>query len=248
VTAVQIDPGNDLLDLALRAHGGLERWQELETLTATFTLGGALFGMKGKPDGLGGAVVATVDTMRPQLSFSPFMGATRGVFEPDRVTIAAEDGSERELNDPRARCLDVAAEDPWDDLHILYFSGYALWNYLATPFMFRRPGFSFEEVEPWHEGEHTWRGLRVAFPEDVPTHTREQVFYFDEAGLLRRLDYAVDILGSPAPVAAHLTDEHDEFSGLVVPTRRRVYLRDEDGVPNTEAAVVELDISDVTVG
>ena len=242
-----IDTGNDLLDLALDSHGGLERWQQLEVLTATLTLGGAVFDMKGQPEGLGGAVKATIDTSAPGVTFTPFKSARRGVFQPDRVAITAEDGSQRQLANPRAGCLSVAAGDPWEDLHVLYFAGYAMWNYLATPFMFTRAGFSYEEVTPWEEGSETWRRLRVRFPADVPTHTAEQVFYFDDAGLLRRLDYAVDILGVPPPVA-HLTDEHRELSGLVVPTRRRVYFQGEDGVPNTEHALVELDISDVTVG
>src|ERR687891_112419 len=185
-----IDTGNDLLDLALDSHGGLERWQQLEVLSATLTLGGAVFDMKGQPEGLGGAVKATIDTSAPGVTFTPFKSARRGVFEPDRVAITAEDGSQRQLANPRAGCLSVAAGDPWGD---------------------------------------------------------EQVFYFDDAGLLRRLDYAVEILGVPPPVA-HLTDEHREHSGLVVPTRRRVYFQGEDGVPNTEHALVELDISEVTVG
>jgi hypothetical protein len=236
---------SSLLDLALDGHGGLELWEKLGSVSATITVTGALFGLKGRPDGLGTTEVRA-DVGTPRVGFAPFLGHARGVFEPDRVVVSAGDGSERHLDDPRAACLSVAPADPWGDLHLLYFAGYAMWNYLATPFMFTRPGFAVEEVEPWTEGAESWRRLRVTFPPDVPTHTPEQVFYFDEGGLLRRLDYAVDILGSPPP-AAHYCDRHKEFAGLTVPTRRRVYLREPDGTANTETTFVEIEVADVAV-
>jgi len=34
----------------------------------------------------------------------------------------------------------------WDDLHLAYFSGYAMWNYLTTPFLFAMEGFEVEEA------------------------------------------------------------------------------------------------------
>ena len=43
------------------------------------------------------------------------------------------------------------SKPPWDDLHLAYFSGYAMWNYLNTPFIFALPGFQTEEIEPWDE-------------------------------------------------------------------------------------------------
>jgi hypothetical protein len=36
------------------------------------------------------------------------------------------------------------------------------------------------------------------FPPSVPTHSREQVFYFNQAGLLQRLDYTPSISGREA--------------------------------------------------
>src|SRR5689334_8921262 len=32
---------------------------------------------------------------------------------------------------------------PWDRLHLTYFLGYALWNYLTAPFLFALPDFNF---------------------------------------------------------------------------------------------------------
>jgi hypothetical protein len=56
----------------------------------------------------------------------------------------------------------------------------------------------------------------------IVAHTRQQTCYFDDAGLLRRLRYAVDILGG-GPALDYPSD-YREFDGIMVPTRR-VYVR-----------------------
>ena len=48
---------------------------------------------------------------------------------------------------------------PWDVLQLAYFIGYAMWNYLTTPFLFTYPGVEAREIEPWHEA-----GADVATP------------------------------------------------------------------------------------
>lgn len=34
-----------------------------------------------------------------------------------------------------------------------YFMGYALWNYLTTPYLLSHPGVETTELEPWHDGQ-----------------------------------------------------------------------------------------------
>jgi hypothetical protein len=237
----------DLLDLAVEAHGGLERWRTIEAVAATFRAGGSLFVLKGQPDALAGPVTATVETTRSRLTFEPFAGG-RGVFEPDRVAVTTADGSERKRTSPRAAFDGHTLASPWDDLHLLYFAGYAMWNYICVPFVLTWPGFAADEIEPWHEGSETWRRLRVEFPSQVPTHSREQVLSFDDRGRLRRHDYTADIVSPAGPIpVAHYCEEHRTFSGLVVPTRRRAFTRREDNTPVPEEVVVAIDIDAVTV-
>lgn len=50
-----------------------------------------------------------------------------------------------------------------------------------------------------------------------------------DAGLLRRIDYSVDVLGGGP--AVHYPAEYREFDGVMVPTRRRVRVRHPDGSP-----------------
>ena len=109
----------------------------------------------------------------------------------------------------------------WDDLDFIYFGGYATWNYLVAPFIFLRPGFHIEPLEPIRVSSASWFRLQVTMPDDLPTHSREQIFYFDENWHLRRLDYVAEVVGGWAH-AAHFCEDYQDFNGFKAPTRRRV--------------------------
>jgi uncharacterized protein (DUF1330 family) len=70
----------------------------------------------------------------------------------------------------------------------------------------------------------------VTFPKTIANHNVEQVFYYDDAFMQRRMDYSPDVTGRP-PVA-HYTHDHKTFDGFVFPTRRLVHLHDASGVAN----------------
>jgi len=154
----------DLLDLALKAHGGLDRWREVKSLDARVSLTGALYQFKGYPEGVPN-VTMRIDTRRPAVTISPYGRPDhRGYFTPDRVWIEDRVGQivDERIN-PRASFAGHVRETPWDQLHRLYFTSYAMWNYLTTPFLFTRPGFELTEIEPHQENGETWRCLRVNF-------------------------------------------------------------------------------------
>jgi hypothetical protein len=135
----------------------------------------------------------------------------------------------------------------WTAAQTGYFISYATWTYLLESFLFTLPGVQAREVEPWREVGETWRRLEVEFPAGLASHSRTQTYYIDaDTGLQRRIDYSPDVNGNP-PVA-HYTTEHRTFDGLVVPTRRRVLLRREDGTAIQESAAILLDVSDARLG
>jgi hypothetical protein len=119
-----------------------------------------------------------------------------------------------------------------------------MWSYLTSPFSFAAPGFEAEELAPWQERGETWRRLKVTFPDHIASHSKEQTFYFDADGLIRRHDYVSEVLGSSSP-AAHYSSEHREFDGIKVPTRRRVYLIGADGSVMEEPLIVSIDLDRV---
>ena len=135
----------------------------------------------------------------------------------------------------------------WNDLDLLYFLGYALWNYAATPFVFLWNGFECRENTPLRERNGpTLRALHVMYPPGFPTHCREQKFYFDDAGLLRRIDYSADVFGEWAR-AVHECDSHRMFDGLVFPTHRVVFARTPSGRPLRRVRLMEGWIDHVAV-
>ncbi len=100
------------------------------------------------------------------------------------------------------------------------------------------------ETGPWHEDGQTWRRLLVTYPDSIVAHTRQPTCYFDDAGPRRRLDYSADILGGGP--AVHYPSQYREFGGIMVPTRRRVYVRNPDGSPVRDTISVDIGFTDVT--
>jgi hypothetical protein len=235
---------NDLVDFAIEAHGGWDRWEQVSELRAHVNVGGGMWAVKGWP-GAYADVHATVSTRRPHTDYTPFLQAGQhGVWEPERTAIVTDKGEiVEERRSPRSFFEGHTIQTPWDQQNLIYFAGYAMWTYLATPFLFRLPGFQAEEVEPWDDNGETWRRLKVTFPATLPSHSTEQTFYFDDTGLLRRHDYSVDIVGGTA--SANYASDHRNFSGLVIPTKRRVYSTRPDNTPLLDRVAVSIDILDV---
>jgi len=84
----------------------------------------------------------------------------------------------------------------------------------------------------------------VKFPSDVPTHNNfqvggEQTFFFNEQGLLQRLDYLA------VGPAAHYCFDHTNYKGIVFPNFRRVVRRPPPGPLVTVPTAVWIQIADV---
>src|SRR5258707_12543052 len=187
---------NDVRARAIAAHGGLERWNTFNKLTATVLAGGGLRPMKGIADDHH-PWERTVTLREQTTCISPFgQPDWRMAFTPDRVVIETSTGAlVSERSDPRAAFAGHVLETVWDLLHRAYFNGYTIWTYLTTPFLMAMPGFEVAEISPWHEGGERWRGLRARFPDKIASHSQEQDFYFGDDFLLRRHDYHLDVAG-----------------------------------------------------
>ena len=212
-----------LVSQVLAAHGGEDRWRRVQTLRIAVRCGGAALAARFQSRTYR-RYRARVDVHTPRVRISPFKGH-HGVFTPERVWIEDDRGTVVDAREtPRAYFPSWRRHMAWDRLDVLYFGGYAMWNYLCTPFLWRWEGLHLEEGEPWEATGETWRTLKVRFPAGWPTHCSEQTFYIDARGRIRRHDYTADVIGRYAR-AVHLCDRHRTFDGLVFPTRRRVYPR-----------------------
>jgi hypothetical protein len=235
---------NSLAQLTIDAHGGFERWQRFEHVSAHLRTGGVLWALKHQ-DGVLDDVNVRVALRREWASHAPFgKPHLRTSFEPNRVAIETTDGrvvEERLM--PRDSFAGHALDTPWDQLQLAYFAGYAMWTYLTTPFVFAMDGVATEELDRWRENGESWRRLKVTFPPHLATHSTVQTFYFDSEALLRRHDYDADVLGGTP--AAHYVHDYREFSGLLVPTTRRVFGRRPDGTVVPEPSIVTIDLTNV---
>jgi hypothetical protein len=233
---------NDLLARVIAAHGGIERWKMLRSLTVTAVSGGGLFALKGMPQDPVPRE-QTVTLHEETASVFPFGHPDwRTRFSSHRVAIETSEGVlVRERSDPRGAFDRHDMLTPWDPLHRAYFNGYAMWTYLTTPFFMTMPGFQVTEIAPWQEGAEVWRGLRVRFPDEVPSHSNVQDFYFGEDFLLRRHDYHVDIAGG-FPVAQYVGD-FVVVDGIRFPTKRRAFMRAPDLKPIRDLLLVWIDLS-----
>jgi hypothetical protein len=235
---------SDLLETVIEAHGGPERWNQLNSVSARLVQGGALWALKGQA-GVLDDVVVTASLHEERASHRPFGAADRhSSFTPERVAIETGDGTVVEaLDQPRASFAGHTPETPWSTLQLAYFVGTAMWTYLTQPFTFTLPGFEATELEPSDEAGQRRRRLRVVWPGYLATHSSEQTLYFGDDGLLARHDYDVEISGGTS--AAHYVSDYDEVAGIRLPTKHRIFPRTPDGRSLTEPLIVSIDLSEI---
>ena len=114
---------------------------------------------------------------------------------------------------------------------------------MTIPFLYTYPGFVIEGLATWQEDGEQWRALKVHFPDYIAIHTREQISYFGPDGLLRRHQYTVDVLGN-APGLNYASD-YRSVSGVMVPTKRRVFAYDGEKQKFPERSLVAIDIREI---
>jgi len=106
---------SELLDLAVKAHGGLDRWNKVKAIKVAASIRGAIWYVKSKGDFLKNAVL-TAETRNERLTVH-FPGQDkRAVFEPSRIVIETVDGALIEARDnPEKSFEGQQRETPWDD-------------------------------------------------------------------------------------------------------------------------------------
>ncbi len=236
---------NNLRDLVIEAHGGLDRWNKIKSIYGDMSITGLLWARKGWPDALKDVRV-TVDTKAQFTSYHPFTAPDkRSLYRPDHTIVETLDGQVlEERRDPRLAFKNHKPETPWDVLDLAYFSGYAMWNYLCTPFMFALPGFETEEIDPWSENGEVRRRLKVTFPDTIATHCPEQIFHINGDGLVCRLDYSAVVVGNTP--TAHYLEDYKTFEGVKIATRRRAFRRNPDGTAMITPVPVNIEIANIS--
>lgn len=212
-----------ILETVISAHGGLERWRQVNAIRTRVRGIFPLMMIKGVFPRWR-TFDATINAGRPRVHLRDYPSAgCQGEFDRWRVAITTPDSRVEERDYmPRGNDGRPLFRYVWDDLDLLFFIGYALWNYMVSPFLFMQQGFEHRRLEPVR-----WRGqwlqrMDLVYPDDLPKHCKTQRYFIDERGLIRRLDYRADVIGSWA-IGAHLCSRYESFDGLYYPCRREVY-------------------------
>ncbi len=171
------------MDDAIDASGGLARWNSLSRFTLHLSVGGTLFSSAGHA-GEFKDVIAEGSTRTQSVRFTGITGGEKcGSFQPDAITIESLDGQVlRTWFNPSLAFPDIGAQALADELHLVFFCGVAIWNYLTTPFLLAHPDVVVEELPPWRENAELWRRLRAQFPPSLVTHAPEQIVLFRRTG------------------------------------------------------------------
>ena len=109
---------NELLKLAVKAHGGLERWNVLKAVKVDMSITGGIWYVKGKPDVLKDVTVeARLHEEKLVIHYRD--QNRRTTFDPHLIISETEDGKllERREN-PRESFAGQVRETPWDDIHV----------------------------------------------------------------------------------------------------------------------------------
>ena len=183
---------------------------------------GGLLDLKGFPGHHRPAV--SVDALKPRAVLQRLSGDPddRWIFTRDRVWIERRDGEVvEERSEPRASFAGHDRNTPWDRLHLTYFLGYAMWNYLTVPFLLAGPGFASRELEEHVEELEKRRVLEVTYPDNVPAHTKVQKLSLrpELHGEAARLHHRRDRRSRHAHYCATI---RCHSRGIILPTLRRV--------------------------
>jgi len=210
-----------LLDQVIAAHGGRRRWQQVERIYASLSSGGFAFSSKFQGTALRGLQVS-LDPHGGRVSLRNFVHpGWRGIWTPEHVQIQDDSGRlVAQRAQPRAQFARWTEQLRWDKLDILYFAGYALWNYLSFPFLLEYDDVSV--TAPASGNVPGWRRLDAHFDVSVPTHSVQQSFHVDQNGHLLRHDYTADVIGSWAH-AANCCLASQTVEGFRFYTRRKVF-------------------------
>ncbi len=223
---------NDLINRICNAHGGLDRWKLVESIQLELDIFGPILITRFKSPWLSN-IVANIFTDKPYVSFHNFPeeGHT-GIFDGFNVYIYNQnDNVYTQRNYRNSDELKTKPRLHWDHLDIIYFLGYALWNYSCSPYIFSNRGFECFQGDDWIEKDGSvLNTLHVRYPSDIPTHSRNQIFYFDQKGLLTRNDYTSEII-SPLAIGSHYCREYRNVEGLNFATHRTVFPRLWTGNP-----------------
>jgi hypothetical protein len=233
-----------LLDNALKACGGLERWNRFDRFEAHVSIGGSYLASKVDATNLKEIVVSGNTRFQAAEVVGMLDRFGRGLCRANWVGIENHSGliaAQQSVTPEDFAKLGSRAH--WTELDVVYYCGISIWNFINCPFLLAESGFKIGEIAPLDADGEVWRRLHVTFPDRIATEACEQILYFDFRNRHRRTDYLCSAL--TANTVAHFLGAHQDFSEIVIPTLRRSRFVDRDGFISQEGVPFDIEIFDL---
>jgi hypothetical protein len=233
-----------LLDNALKACGGLERWNRFDRFEAHVSIGGSYLASKVDATNLKEIVVSGNTRFQAAEVVGMLDRSGRGLCRANWVGIENHSGliaAQQSVTPEDFAKLGSRAH--WTELDVVYYCGISIWNFINCPFLLAESGFKIGEIAPLDADGEVWRRLHVTFPDRIATEACEQILYFDFRNRHRRTDYLCSAL--TANTVAHFLNAHQDFSEIVIPTLRRSRFVDRDGFISQEGVPFDIEIFDL---
>ena len=233
-----------LLDNALKACGGLERWNRFDRFEAHVSIGGSYLASKVDATNLKEIVVSGNTRFQAAEVVGMLNRSGRGLCRANWVGIENHSGliaAQQSVTPEDFAKLGWRAH--WTELDVVYYCGISIWNFINCPFLLAESGFKIGEIAPLDADGEVWRRLHVTFPDRIATEACEQILYFDFRNRHRRTDYLCSAL--TANTIAHFLGAHQDFSEIVIPTLRRSRFVDTDGFISQEGVPFDIEIFDL---
>lgn len=207
------DESMDVLDRAIRRHGGRPAYDSVECVNFDLT---ALSGIVPSLKGLGRTFHSprriSVEPHAKRTTFHDYPESGRDIVF-DRGTMVVDGDRTPQY---RSTFRGLRKLRRWDPVDAAYFFGYALVGYVAAP-------FHLQDLTRVGRDNSTHR-VSLEYPVGSDTHSRRQRYHFASDGLLVRNDYHAEILGR-AFCGAHFSLDYDESYAIPIATQRVVRLR-----------------------
>lgn len=235
----------ELIDEVLTAHGGWERWNRVRRIEARLSSGGFAFTTHMQPHILRNLRIS-VKPHEAAVTLLGFGGEDYvGRWTPSRVQLwDSERALVAERHNPRESFNKLVKNVRWDKLDMLYFAGYALWNYLSFPFILDS---SFVTLSESHAlADKGLDTLSANFAPWLATHSMKQAFHVNAQRHLVRHDYTADVIGSWAN-ATNYCVASEVVSGLRFYTRRKVFPRFGARIVMPFPTLVWIELDDIEV-
>jgi hypothetical protein len=220
---------------AIEAYGGENLWKSNKFIEAEVSVKGLAFTLKQRP--FFNRAKIKMEIARPFSKLTP-IGKDKniyGVLDGNDVRLENAEGVIlKERRNARSFFPFGRRLFFWDDLDMAYFANYAFWNYFTMPNLLMNTSIDWTEKA---EGV-----LEAVFPDNFPTHSKVQQFYFEpKTGLLVQHNYTADIISRLAK-AANVVMEHKKNGDFTYPFSRLVTPQNGNGKARKGPILIDITV------